>query len=456
MFSKPRFARRAMWRLLVLPIVLLALGLFFVPSARAFESRSGENVVIGPDEVIDDDLYVFAMTLDLQGTVDGDLVFFGQAATIDGRVTGDLIAAGQQIVISGEVGDDARVAGYAIELSGQLGDDLIAAGFSLDNAAGSAVGGDLVFAGYQALLAGEVSGKANVNGGAVDIEGTIAGDATVDVGGSEPSPGGQRPPMFAFPGTPVVPSVPPGLTVGDGASIGGDLSYTANQRADIPAGAVSGAVNFSQYVPQQKQEARPSPALAVLRWFLHQLRRLITLLLIGALMLWWLPGWTRALETVVRSKPWPSLGWGFVALIAFGVAMMVLVIVTALLAIVFGVVTLGGLAGRFVELGLVTFGVASFSFSVAWVYITRIVISLLFGHLIFRLFGSRDMGRLWWPMIVGVLIFVLITAIPILGWLLGFLAALFGLGALWIWARERLRERRPAPVEAPAAPGMEG
>jgi hypothetical protein len=450
MFGKSYLVHKAMWGLLVLPILLLVIGLVAAPPVRAFESRSGENVVIGPDEVVDDDLYVFAMTLDVQGTVNGDLIFFGQTATIDGTVTGDVMAAGQHIVISGEVGDDARVAGYAIELSGKLGDDLIAAGFSLDDAGGSTVGGDLLFAGYQALLAGQVSGKADVTGGAVDIEGTIAGDATVDLGGTEPNQGGGVPPMFAFPGVPAVPSVPPGLTVGDSASIGGDLSYTANRQADIPAGAVSGEVNFSQYVPEQKQEAKPSAALAVLRWFLRQLRRLVTLLLVGTLMLWWVPGWTRALETVVRSKPWPSLGWGFVALVAFIAAMVVLVIATVLLAIIFGVVTLGELAGRFVELGLVTFGAASFSFGIVWVYVTRIVISLVLGHLIFRIFGTRMVGRLWWPMIVGVLIFVLITAIPILGWLVGFLAALFGLGALWIWARERLRKSRPTSVEASA------
>ena len=449
MFNGSRFTQKAAWRLLVLPLLFLAIGLFVAPSVRAFESRSGDTVVVGPDEVVDDDLYVFAATLDLQGTVNGDLIFFGQSATIDGTVTGDLIAAGQHIAIAGEVGDDARVAGYAIELSGELGDDLVAAGFSLDNAAGSVVGGDLIFAGYQALLAGQVRGDVDVTGGAVDIAGAIAGNAVVDVGGAETSRGGQMPPGFAFPGVPAVPSIPPGLTVEDGASIGGDLSYTANQQADIPEGAVGGEINFSQYVSEQKQEAEPSAALAVLRWFLRQLRRLITLLLVGALMLWWVPGWTRALETIVRSKPWPSLGWGFVALVAFIAAMVVLVIVTVLLAIIFGIVTLGELAGRFVALGLVTFGAAGFSFSVVWVYITRIVISLMLGHLIFRIFGTQMVGRLWWPMIVGVLIFVLITAIPVLGWLLGFLAALFGLGALWIWARERLRQSRMAPVAAP-------
>jgi cytoskeletal protein CcmA (bactofilin family) len=436
------------WKLacgfLILPVLLLGVGLFIVPPARAFESRSGETVIIGPDEVVDDDLYVFAMTLDLQGTVNGDLVFLGQSATVDGTVTGDLIAIGQHVAVAGEVNDDARVAAYAIELSGDVGDDLVAAGFSLDDGGSSGVGGDLVFAGYQALLAGQIDGDTNVAGGAVRIEGTIAGDVDVNVGGAETGQGGQMPPRIPFfPGVPSVPSVSPGLTVGDDASIGGDLSYTANQRVEIREGAVDGEIDFSRYVPERTQEeAEPSAVLAVLRWFVRQLRRLVTLLLVGALMLWLFPAWTRKMETIVRSKPLPSLGWGVVALAAFIVGMVVLVIVTVLLAVVFGVVTLGELAGRFVTLGLVIFGAAGFGFSVFWSYVTRVVISLLLGHLIFRLFGFQTTEKLWWPGLVGVLIFVLVTAIPVLGWLVGFLAALLGLGALWIWAQEQLRGRR--------------
>jgi len=50
-------------------------------------------------------------------------------------------------------------------------------------------------------------------------------------------------------------------------------------------------------------------------------------------------------------------------------------------------------------------------------------------------------------------IFVALTAIPIVGGLIGFVVALLGLGAVWIWAGESLH---PAPVPAitvsPSAP----
>ena len=45
------------------------LALVFVTPARAFESRNGENIIIGKEEVIDDDLYTNAATVVVDGTV---------------------------------------------------------------------------------------------------------------------------------------------------------------------------------------------------------------------------------------------------------------------------------------------------------------------------------------------------------------------------------------------------
>ena len=435
-------------RLLAIAGVALLAVCLAVPTARAFEGRGGDVIVIKADEVIDDDLYVGASEFTLDGTVKGDLVVGGGTIEINGTVEGDLIAVGQSIVVNGTVGDDARIAGYALSVGAEVTDDLIAAGFSLENESRSNVGGDLVFVGYQALLAGDVAGNVDVAGGAVEFAGTVGGNVAVDVGGAEP--GAPSPAQFIFmPNVPALPAVPAGLTVNEGARIAGDLQYTANVEADISAGAVAGETDFAQYIPEV--EARPgvvapSPAALVGRWFLRQLRRLITLLLVGALMMWLVPDWTRKIAGVVQAQPLPSLGWGVVAIAAFVLVMLVLVIATVLLAVVFGVVTLGELAGRFAVLGGIVTSTVSFGFSITWAYVTRIVISLLLGQLIFRLFKSTAAEHRWWPMLLGVLIFVIITAIPVLGWLATLATVLLGLGAVWLWGRDWLRSRKAAPV----------
>ncbi len=457
-------------RLLVIAGIVLLATLLAVPAALAFEGREGDVVVIEADEVIEDDLYVGANEFTLEGTVKGDLIVGGNIITINGTVEGDLWAVGQTVIVNGTVGDDARIAGYALTVGGDVADDLIAAGFSLETESESAIGGDLLYGGYQALLTGDVTGNIHIGGAAVKIAGEIGGDANVDVSGVEV--GQEMPTGFPFfpptmPNMPPVPSVPLGLTVDDSASIGGDLNYTANTEMAIPSGAVAGDVNFTLYVPEAAVtvEAKvPSPAAIVGRWFVKQLRQLITLLLVGALMMWLVPNWTRKMSNTVRTKPLPSLGWGAVALIAFVAAMIVLVIAVIVLALILSLVTLGELGGRVLTLGGLIAGLLGFGFSATWAYVTKIIISLLFGQLIFRLFKSAAAEHRWWPMLLGVPVFVVITAIisipPVvaccLNALVGLIVALLGLGAIWIWGREQLMGREAAPAgDVPLPPAEE-
>lgn len=449
--AKPE-TRRRRWQWAGVVFTLLVLWVLVVPRVGAFESRSGETVIVEADEVVDDDLYVSARTLNVNGTVNGDVIFFGQTATVNGTVTGDLVAAGQEIVIEGEVSDDARVAAYAVRVAGTLGDDLVAVGFSLEKTAASATGGDLIFAGYQALLEGTVAGNASIAGGAVEVGGTVEGDASIDVGGASSD---DAPPMtYAFfPGAPSIPSVAPGLTVAENATVGGDLSYTARSRADVADGAVGGSVDFTQYVPERGPDRpdrrdRRSPLAAFARWVGRQIQRWATLLVIGLILLWLAPDWTHKLHETVRQKPLPSLGWGFVALAAFAVFIIAATIAIGLLALLFGAITLGGLAGQFITAGGLVLGAAGLSFSVTWGYVTRVIISVLLGDLVFRLLKVDPTGRRWWALILGLLIFVALTAVPVLGWLLGVVAALLGLGAIWLWGRGQFASGGPRRTSA--------
>lgn len=435
--------RHRIWRWVGLGLLLLVLWFLAAPRVGAFESRNGETVVIGVDEVVDDDLYVTARTLTVEGAIEGDLVFFGEKVTVNGRVAGDLVAAGQQIVVEGEVGDDALVAAYAFEVIGDIGDDLVATGFSLHQVGDAAVNGDLLFAGYQALLEGTMAGDVSVAGGAVTLAGPVEGDVGVDVGDASPDDGSPMTYSF-FPGAPTIPTVQPGFTLRESAEIQGDLTYTAEERVSMPEGVINGEVDFTRYVPKREPEQRRprSPIAAFGRWVGRQAQRLATLLVIGLVLLWLAPDWMQNLKNTLAEKPLPSLGWGFVALAAFIVVMFAAVIATGLLALLIGAITLGGLAGNFLTLGGLVIGTAGLGFSVTWAYLTRVVVSFLLGDLILRLFNAQPGGRRWWAFILGLLIFVAVTAVPILGWILGVFAALLGLGALWLWGRDRLTASR--------------
>ena len=145
---------KARWiGIMALAIMLLALAAG--APVNALDMRGGDEIVIESDEVIDDDLYLAARIITVNGTINGDLVAAGSTVTINGVVRGDLIAAGQSIVISGDLQDDARLTAAIITLksSATIGDDLVAAGYSLETEPGSDVGGSMLFFGGQALLA---------------------------------------------------------------------------------------------------------------------------------------------------------------------------------------------------------------------------------------------------------------------------------------------------------------
>jgi cytoskeletal protein CcmA (bactofilin family) len=430
-------------------ISLICLVLFtLAPMALAFESRGGDTVVIGADEVIEDDLYVGAETFTLDGTVKGDLVVGGSTIEINGTVEGDLLAVGQTVVVKGTVKDDARIAGMALILDSeaQVGDDVMAAGFSMEDRKGSSVGGDFVYAGYQALLAGDVAQDLTVAVGGLQLSGSIGGDVKAEVG----EPGEGPPPMFFMPGVPSMPSVPMGLTVDQGARIGGKLDYTSPSQWSIPAGVVGGVVTHHMPEIEVEEEVVVSPARRAADWFLGHLRRLVTLLLAGLLMVWVVPSWTEKATGALRAKPLPSLGWGVVSIAAFFFALLVILIVTILVAVVLGVITLGRLAGTTAWTGALTMALLGFFFSIAVTYVTKVVVSLLGGRLILAPL-KRDWaeGRIW-PLVVGVVLFVIITAIPILGWLVNLVVVLLGLGALWLLGRDIYRQRRAVPVEVEA------
>ncbi|MBC8253036.1 MAG: polymer-forming cytoskeletal protein, partial [Ardenticatenia bacterium] len=312
-------------------LVLLLLLVLFVASSSA-ESLSGNQVVIEADQVVEDDLYVAAGDLIIDGTVKGDVLTFAGSVTVNGTIEGDLIAGAQVIIINGLVADDARLGAQAVVLGkdGEIGDDVMVGSFSLETNPGSSIGGDLWLGLYQALLAGEVSGDVLGGGGGIQIDGQVNGNVHIEVG--DPS---QAPPfsmslfMPELPAGVTIPNVQPGLTVDEGAAIGGTLSYTSQSEANIASGTVSGPVTHQE--PVIEEEEAPPPGVVFATWLLNQVRRLVRLLVVGLLMVWLLPAWLARSSEALRAKPWPSLGWG--ALSPFGLLVVLVATLIAILAI---------------------------------------------------------------------------------------------------------------------------
>jgi cytoskeletal protein CcmA (bactofilin family) len=432
-------------KFLAIFILAAMLLLTFSSSALAFDGRSGNNVTIEADEVVNDDLYVSAETFTLDGTVNGDLVVFATTIYINGTVQGDLIAAGNTIIIEGTVTDDVRVAAAAIQLDNAalVGDDVIAASASLEAKNGSNVGGDVIYAGAQALLAGSIDDDVSVAVGGLELSGEVGGDVTAEVG--EAQEGGPSPSMYINDVKVSIPNVSPGLTITNEAVIKGDLNYTQSLDVEIPAGAVAGKTTRKEpVVDEEFIPAPPTPAEAAANWTFDLLRSIATLAIFGLLLVWLAPAFMKGLGETLQNQPVPSFGWGVVAYATFFFTLLLIVIMMVVGGILFGIISLGGVTATIIWVGIL----AIFALIVAFVLFTgfgaQILVAWLSGKWLLGRFNPTLAEHKVWPLLLGVVLVGILVNLPMVGWLIGFLIMFFGLGALWLWSREKMK--------APAAP----
>jgi cytoskeletal protein CcmA (bactofilin family) len=366
-------------RLLALVVLILAL----TPSpAAAADIRSADTITIGTTETIDDDLYAFGSNIAINGTIRGDLIAAGNNISVDGNVTGDVFAAGNSITIRGQVGGSVRAAGQSLFVDGRVTNDLIFGGNVFELTTNGRVGRDAIVGTANATISGQIGRDLQAGSANVKIDGGIGGDVLAQVDQ---------------------------LQLTERATVGGNLKYTSRNEAQIAnTSSVKGTI--TRETPRGDSGTPPlvtGPAALVLDW----VKGLIGLLILGILVVFFFPGFSRrAGEALVRS-PWVSLAVGALVLIGLPI-----------LAIVFfavGVLIGGWWIGLVV---LACYGVVlALSIPVAGVGV---------GGAILRM-GRRPVP-VWLALLIGLVVLLLVALIPILGPLVFFIACLFGMGATTI------------------------
>jgi len=419
-------------------ILVLVFSFGFVGSAQAFEFIEDGDLPAG--EVVDDDLFIAGDNIVIDGTVNGDLFAFGQNIIFNGTVNGSLVTGGQFIEINGEVtgsvynGSNATTVGS----SAVIGRNMYFGGFSLTVEDGDKIGRDMAIGGYQAVLDGEVGRDLYAGAGALEINGVVGGDVNAEVDGPEADMGPM--PFFSFmpPGTPAM--ISPGLRISESAEIGGKVAYTSstNQSSSIET-APGGGIVYSTPVPDvdtAPDQIGPGPQVTstvnVGRWFLQRGRELVTLLALGALVLWLLPDLFNKVIDKAVSEPLPSSGWGLVTVIAGYAGAAVLAGLVLALATFFGVLTLGGLGRTIMGVGFSSLGLAMAVFVLLVTYGSKLIIAFWGGKWILEKLFPQYAETKVWPLVLGVLIYVFLRAIPILGWIVAVVITLIGMGAMWL------------------------
>jgi cytoskeletal protein CcmA (bactofilin family) len=338
-------------------------------TAIGAEVVGGDEIYVLPTgEVISDDLYVTAGQVLIEGTVEGDLVAAGGFVEVSGVIMGDVFAAGGGVVISGVVQDDARLAGGGILVSGSIGDDLFAAGgggpgLGLMPWAPWTVEGRSVPQGVQVAGGATIGGDSYLAGGSGSLAGSVGGDLYAAMR------------TFTFSGQVAGDAslTADNLTISPNSRVQGTLHYSTDEALTVPA-EVAASVDAEPWADDAARTARSS-LRSFLWWMVRTALIVVGLGLLGWLLLALAPNSLRRPVQALETEPVESGIYG----------MMVAVLVVPLSA---ALVFLAGLFWGWFPGGVVTFAFLFGLFGLIWL-ISPVITGLWLGRKLFDLLGWR-------------------------------------------------------------------
>jgi len=152
----------------------------------------------------------------------------------------------------------------------------------------------------------------------------------------------------------------------------------------------------------------------------------------------------------VQTKPLGSFGRGILMFVGYFVAVAVILIAGLMLIVMFGILTLGSLAGAIALVGAVLFVVLTTGYWLFMTYVAPIVVSYLIGKLLLGRMQATWAQNRFVQFIVGLILLSLVLLIPVVGFLIGILVALFALGALLFWVMPMFERKNTAATPTPA------
>ncbi len=391
-------------------VSFIVLFFVFLPSIYGFTVKGGENITIKED--INDDLYISGNSVYITGQVSGDLVAAGGQLNINGPVSQDLIVAGGQININSDIGDDIRAAGGTINIDGNIKGDVVIAGGQLNILEGTIIEGDLVLMGANASIYGEVKGKVLASGGQIKLSGKVENSVEISSVGT--------------------------LKVDDNAQIYGDLIYSSSRKADIsPNAKITGNVEFTEIDSKAKADKMdkfkglkifgvPFGFLSVIfgASIVAKIISFISIFVLGIILLILIPKVFNKFNERMRTNLGYCVGGGAISLFGIPIAIFIIIIISFILFLT----VLGSAVGFVLTLGSLVLLIAY----LLAIYINTIFLAYLLGKVILSK-SSLNLDKYGWQVLayfIGLVIIMIIYALPFIGWIARFAGILFGLGGI--------------------------
>lgn len=374
-------------------LVLLASLLLYTTPLYGLVVKSGDNIEIKVDEVIDDDLVAFGQNVSIKGEVNGDIYAFGQEVEVTGDVAGTIFCGASTVDIDAQINGSIWAGAGKVRIAGNVYNNVLIFGGTLDVEENTRVGNDLIVYGGKAKIAGEVDGVIKGGMGTFVMSGK---SASVNINADK-------------------------ITIKSGASISGDLVIESGQEPTIEEDAeILGEIRLKSIGDVDEEVAFAIAPIIVFLIIVFKVIVFIAKIIVGIVLIVLSKKYVRRIMDTMVTKPWHCLGWGFVGLIVIPVAVIIL------LSILFGY-------------PFAVFG--AYVYTIIF-YLASIFAGLVIGEKVIRLFKKEGDVSLYLSFIVGMIVLFVLGLIPILGFIVKIIVLLFGSGMVLYGSWNLIREMK--------------
>jgi len=362
-------------------IAMLLAVIVLMTTGFSADYRGDQSVRVNAGDSLVTDLISGSRYVDILGYIDGDVYSGCQRMNVEGEVTDDIFSGAQEIIIKGKVGGMVVSAGQYITIEGEVGGDVIAFGAEVRVTPLAHIKGNLfVGSGSLMLDGGRVDGWIKGGAGQLYLNGSVGEQVSLEAG--DVRFGGDY-------------NAPQGtkLTL---------KKYLDKDAGNLPA-------NLEIVIKKQKAFYQSG----FFYW------SLIAMFIVGLLISLIFKNFTYNLLNVAGQNILKNAGVGFLFLIAVPIAIIILAVL--ILTIPAALILL--------------------AFFLILLYLSSIFSGLYVGKYLFGLMGKKEeRPSLVLPLIVGLLIIVLLSRLPFIGWLIKLAVISFGMGSfvVYLWGFKKV------------------
>jgi hypothetical protein len=443
-------------RSLIISIFLMVILLVLLGSAAVEAAPLAVESNLGPGEEVFDDLYLQGSEVLIAGHVHGMLFVVGEkiiiqaTAEIDNdifmlaktilieegaTIHGNLVLAGQNVVVETPIDLNVVVASGTLDMgpAANVGRNLFFGGFHFSQQKGSVIAGNLYAGCYQLVLQGNVGHNFRVKAVSVDLNGAVQGNAEIAIDASGDDEGIRiwLPYMqqLNFPDL-----IPTGLTVGNQAIIKGQLIYTSAKSLEenlrnLPLQGVVEHIEDTDK-KQSGSEGKIIQKNPFVSRLFRMVRQLVGFLIFAAISWRFGRKYISEASQIAIRKPFKALGAGFVTALVIYLGALFFFFIIAMVSILLNIFTLNNLGLLLFFFSLAAIILVVTLFVILAMYASKFVLAYWAGGLLLKNINIQKNKEVW-SLLAGILLFVLLSVIPIFGWILGVLVSLIGIGAIW-------------------------